>query len=92
MLEIGAVTGICLVILGAWFVLQIGVAELILTLIVLTAAAMAVYWFWTGKLVSETLAPLGIFALLVIILGGMRVGIEKLSDLLGTLPGGGRRS
>lgn len=84
-MEVSIATSICLVILGAWFVLRIGVAELILTLFVLTAAAAAAYWLWTGNLVSETLEGLGIFALLVIILGAMRVGIEKLSHLLGIL-------
>jgi hypothetical protein len=81
MFEIAA--GCCLGILGAWFLLRIGFAAAVLTLIVvLSAAAAGIYWVWTGGWVSETAKSFGILALLVISLGSVRLGIEKLSDIL----------
>jgi hypothetical protein len=76
----------CLGILGAWFLLRIGLAAAALTFIVVLSAAVAgIYWVWTGGWVTETAKSLGILALLVIILGSMRLGIEKLSDILAAL-------
>lgn len=76
----------CLGILGAWFLLRIGFAAAALTLIVvLSAAAAGVYWIWTGGWVTEVAKSFGILALLVIILGSIRLGIEKLSDILAAL-------
>lgn len=43
MFEVVAAVGICLVILGAWFVLPIRVAELFLALFVLSAGAVWSY-------------------------------------------------
>ena len=61
-------------------------AEIILTaIIVLSATAAGIYWLWTGGSVTEVAESLGIFAFVVIILGVVRLGIEKLSDLLATL-------
>lgn len=85
MFEISVAVGICCVILGAWFLLRIGVAELILAVFLLGAGAMGVYWLWTGRPVSGIFEALGIFALLVITLGSIRLGIEKLSDVLPAL-------
>jgi hypothetical protein len=73
----------CLGILGAWFLLRIGFAAAVLILVVvLSAAGAGIYWVWTGGWVTETAKGFGIFALLVISLGSMRLSIEKLSDLL----------
>ena len=85
MFEIALAVGICLVILGAWFILPISPAELILALFVVSAGALGVYRFWTGEQVSELVEGIGIFAVFVIILGLMRVGIEKLSEMLAGL-------
>jgi len=83
MLEIAAI--FCLGILGAWFLLRIGIAETILALIFLGVAAAASYWLSTGSSGAEIARRVGIFALLVIVLGSIRVGVEKLSDMLAAL-------
>ena len=77
MLEIISVT---LVILGAWFLLPIELAEVILSFFVLGAAAIGIYWVWTGGWEG-----LGTLMLLVSILGFIRVGTEKVSDKLAAL-------
>lgn len=83
MFEIAVAVGICLVILGAWFTLPIGLAEVILALFAVSAGALGVYRFWTGNQVSEVVEGIGIFVLFVITLGSIRVGIEKLSEMFG---------
>jgi hypothetical protein len=85
MLEIAVAVGICLVLLGAWFILPIGLAEVLLALFVVSAGALGVYQFWTGKHVYDAVEGVGIFVLLAIILGSMRVGVEKLSEMFGRL-------
>ena len=85
MLEVAVIVAVCLVILGAWFVLPISVAELILALFILSAGALWVYWFWMGGQVSAIAEAVGLFALLAIILGSIRLGIEKLSDMVARL-------
>jgi hypothetical protein len=86
MFEIEIIVVFCLGILGAWFLLRIDFAEVILTLIVvLGAAAAGIYWVWNDGWVTEIAASCGIFASLVIILGFMRLSIEKLSDILAAL-------
>jgi len=82
MLEIEIIAGFCLVILAAWFLLRIDFAEAFLIVLVFSAAA-GIYWFWSGN--SAIAEAVGIFALLVITLGSIRVGIEKLSDMLAAL-------
>jgi hypothetical protein len=77
MLEIIAVI---LGILGAWFLLPIELAEVFLTFFVLAAAASGIYWVCTGG--WEGVA---IFALLVSILGSIRVSFEKVRDKLAAL-------
>jgi hypothetical protein len=72
MLEIISVT---LVILGAWFLLPIELAEVILSFFVLGAAAIGIYWVFTGGWEGP-----GLFTLFVSILGSIRVSIEKMSD------------
>jgi hypothetical protein len=84
-LEITVAVAICLVILGAWFVLRISVAELIFALFVFGAGAVGVYWFWMGRRVSAIVEGVAIFVLLVILLGSIRIGIEKLRDMLARL-------
>ena len=74
MLEIIVVT---LGILGAWFLLPIELAEVMLTFFVLGAAAIGIYWVYTGGWEYLT-----IYMLLVSILGSIRVSIEKVSDKL----------
>lgn len=85
MLEISVTVGICCVILGAWFLLRIRVAEFLLVLFLLGAGAMGAYWLWTETGVSGIFEALGIFALVVITLGSIRLGIEKLSETLPAL-------
>jgi hypothetical protein len=77
MLEIIAVI---LGVLGAWFLLPIELAQVILVFLVLVAAAVGIYWVCTGDWEG-----LGTFALLVAILGSIRVGTEKVRDRLATL-------
>jgi hypothetical protein len=61
MLEIAIAAGFCLGILGAWFLLRIGLAEVLLTLIVvLSAAAANIYCVWTGGWFTEIAESLGI--------------------------------
>ena len=74
MLEIIVVT---LGILGAWFLLPIELAEVLLTFFVLVAAAIGIYWLRTDG--GE---GLGILMLLISILGSVRVSVEKVSDKL----------
>jgi hypothetical protein len=76
---------ICLVILGAWFLLQIGVAEVFLVLFLLVATGVGTYWLCTAGRVSDSVEAVGIFALIVIILGSIRLGIGKLNDMMATL-------
>ena len=79
MFEILVAAAICLVVIGAWFLLPIESAEIILTaIIVLSATAAGIYWLWTGGSVTEVAESLGIFAFIVIILGVVRLGIERL--------------
>jgi len=80
MFEIAA--GVCLGILGAWFLLQIGVAEAVLALMVVAVAIAAIYWLWTGDGVTPVVKATGIIALLIIILGSIRLELEKWSDRL----------
>jgi len=80
MFEILVAAAICLVVIGAWFLLPIESAEMILTVIVvLSAAAAGIYWLWNGGSITEVAESFGIFAFVVIILGVVRLGIEKLS-------------
>ena len=74
MLEIIVAT---LGILGAWFLLPIELAEVLLTFFVLVAAAIGIYWLRTDG--GE---GLGILMLLISILGSVRVSVEKVSDKL----------
>jgi hypothetical protein len=67
-------------ILGAWFFLPIDLAEVILIFFVLSTAAIGIYWVCTGGWEG-----LGIFTLLVSILGSLRISIEKVSDKLDAL-------
>lgn len=80
--EIGMTAGLCLVVLAAWFLLRIELAEALLILMLLSVAAAGGYWFWSEGWSTEIAAAVGIFTLLVVILGSLRLGIEKLSDLL----------
>jgi len=64
-------------ILGAWFLLPIELAEVILTFFVVGAAAIGIYWVCTGDWERPE-----IFMLLVGILGSIRLSAEKLSDKL----------
>ena len=81
MLEI--TVGCCLGFLGAWFLLRIDFAAAVLALIVvLSAAAAGIYWVWTGGSVTETAKSFGMLSLVVIILGAVRLSVEKLSDML----------
>jgi hypothetical protein len=69
-------------IFAAWFMLGIELAEAFLIVMIFSADAAGLYWLWTGALDSEIAASIGMFALVVITLGSIRVGVEKLSDLL----------
>jgi len=83
MLELEIIVGFCLVILAAWFLLRIDLAEAFVILLVLSAAALGIYWLWSGgRGIPE---GVGIFALLVIALGFVRLGTEKLGDMLAAL-------
>ena len=82
MFEIFVAVGACLVILGAWFLLRIGVAELILISFLLLSTGVGIYWLWTGGAYPKSFEGIGLFVLVLIILGSTRVGIEKLSGML----------
>jgi hypothetical protein len=82
MLEIGIIAGFCLVLLAAWFLLRIDFAEAFLIVLAFSAAA-GIHWFLSGN--SAIAESVGLFALLVITLGSLRIGIEKLSDMLAAL-------
>jgi hypothetical protein len=69
MLEIEIVAGFCLGILASWFLLQIGLAEAFLSVLVLVATAVGIWWFWRGN--WGIAQPVGIFALMVVTLGLM---------------------
>jgi hypothetical protein len=66
--------------LGAWFLLPRVFAEVILTLLILAAAAIGIYCVCAGSSVNEIAEGSGIFTLLSIVLGSIRVGLERVSD------------
>jgi hypothetical protein len=72
--------GFVLGTLGAWFLLPRVFAEVILTLLILAAAAIGIYCVCAGSSVNEIAESIGIFTLLNIVLGSIRVGVEKVSD------------
>ena len=84
MFEVAVTIAICLVILGAWFMLGVEAAEVILSAFLLLAAGLGIYWLWTRGHASGIVEGVGLFVLLVIVLGAMRLGIEKLRDSLMT--------
>jgi hypothetical protein len=77
MLDIEIVAGFCLGILAAWFLLRLDLAEAFLGVMVLIAAAVGIYWwFWRGDLgIAEAV---GLFALIVVTLGSIRLAIGLL--------------
>jgi len=82
MFAIGIVGFICLAILGAWLLLQFELAEITLILILLSVTGLGIYWTVTGGWGTQSAKGIGIFALLVLLLGFIRLGIEKLTGLL----------
>ena len=80
MLEL--IGGVVLGTLGAWFLLRIDLAEGLLLVFMLGAAVIGSYWLYAGGSLSEIAKSIGIFMVLIISLGSIRVSIEKLSDKL----------
>ena len=70
---------ICLAIFGAWLLLEIEIAEVILILIVIGSAALAICWLCLGSWDTETAKGIRIFALMVVTVGLVRLAVEKLS-------------
>lgn len=82
MFAIGFIAFIGLAVLGAWLMLQFEIAEATLILIVMVAFALGIYWTFIGGWGNETVRGVGAFILLLVTLGFVRLGAEKLNDIL----------
>ena len=83
MFQTGLFVLVCLTVLWAWLLLQRKVAEVVLSLILLGVTVPGMYWSFTGGWRTDTAKGIGIFASLVVTIGLIRLGVERLSDLLG---------
>ena len=75
---------VCMGILAAAFLLGTRVGSAILTLLILGFAAFLIWLFWGPTLTNFVRTGAGLF-LLALVLGGMSVGIKKLTALLNPL-------